>query len=104
MRRHGRALFTARAALAGGGAVVVRVRPRVELQEKQDQIQGIVREYDQLSADKSSVRRLYMLFLLLDRAVHSVRGHLDRPGSVAADQRADFGAAGGRRRRCVKAT
>ena len=70
---HGRALFTARAALADGSAVVVRIRPRIELQEKQDQIQGFVREYDQLAADKSSVRNLYLLFLLLDRSVHSVR-------------------------------
>ena len=62
---HGRALFTARAALADGSAVVVRIRPRIELQEKQDQIQGFVRDYDQLAADKSSVRKLYLLFLLL---------------------------------------
>ncbi len=62
---HGRTLFTARAALADGRAVVVRVRPRIEIQEKQDQIQGYVRDYDQIAADKSSVRKLYLLFLLL---------------------------------------
>jgi two-component system, NtrC family, nitrogen regulation sensor histidine kinase NtrY len=62
---HGRTLFTARAALANGGAVVVRVRPRIELQEKQSQIQAYVRDYDQLAADKSSVRKLYLLFLSL---------------------------------------
>ena len=58
-------LFTARAALAGGGALVVRLRPRVELQQAQSRIQQYVREYDQLSADKSSIRRLYTLFLVL---------------------------------------
>jgi two-component system, NtrC family, nitrogen regulation sensor histidine kinase NtrY len=62
---HGRTLFTARAALADGSAVVVRVRPRIDLQQKQSQIQGYVRDYDQLAADKSSVRKLYLLFLLL---------------------------------------
>jgi two-component system, NtrC family, nitrogen regulation sensor histidine kinase NtrY len=58
-------LFTARAALSDGGALVVRLRPRADLAAKQDQIQGYVREYDQLSADQHSIRRLYLLFLLL---------------------------------------
>ena len=60
-----RTLFTARAALATGGSLVVRLRPRIELEEKQSQIQGFVHEYDQLAAGKSSVRKLYLLFLLL---------------------------------------
>jgi nitrogen fixation/metabolism regulation signal transduction histidine kinase len=64
-KKDGRQLFTARAALAGGGVLVVRVRPRVELQETQSRIQRYTHEYDLLSADKSSIRRLYMLFLLL---------------------------------------
>ena len=61
----GRQFFTARAALAGGGVLVVRVRPRIELQEAQTRIQQYIHEYDQLSTDKNSVRKLYMLFLLL---------------------------------------
>jgi two-component system nitrogen regulation sensor histidine kinase NtrY len=64
-RKDGAQLLTARAALAGGGALVVRVRPRVELQATQSRIQQYIQEYDQLSADNSSIRRLYMLFLLL---------------------------------------
>jgi two-component system nitrogen regulation sensor histidine kinase NtrY len=64
-RKEGGQLFTARAALAGGSVVVVRVRPRVELQEAQSRIQRYNHEYEQLSADKSSIRRLYMLFLLM---------------------------------------
>jgi len=60
-----RTLFTARAALATGGYLVVRLRPRIELEEKQSLIQGFVHEYDQIAAGKSSVRKLYLLFLLL---------------------------------------
>ena len=44
---------------------MVRVRPRVELQETQSSIERYIHEYDQLSADNSSIRRLYMLFLVL---------------------------------------
>ncbi len=58
-------LFSARAALAGGGALVVRVRPRIDLQETESSIQKYIHEYERLSADNSSLRRLYMLFLLL---------------------------------------
>jgi two-component system, NtrC family, nitrogen regulation sensor histidine kinase NtrY len=64
-KKDGGQLFTARAALAGGGALVVRVRPRIELQETQSSIQQYIREYERLSADNSSIRRLYMLFLVL---------------------------------------
>jgi two-component system nitrogen regulation sensor histidine kinase NtrY len=64
-RHGGGQLFTARAALAEGGALVVRVRPRIELQETQSSIERYIHEYDQLSADNSSIRRLYMLFLVL---------------------------------------
>ena len=60
-----RTLFTARAPLATGGALVVRLRPRIELEQKQSLIQGFVLEYDQIAAGKSSLRRLYLLFLLL---------------------------------------
>jgi two-component system nitrogen regulation sensor histidine kinase NtrY len=58
-------LFTARAALATGGSLVVRLRPRIELEQKQSLIQGFVHDYDQIAAGKSSLRRLYLLFLLL---------------------------------------
>ncbi len=57
-------LFTARAPLGDLGTLVVRVRPRADLAEKQTLIQHYVREYDQLSANKRSIRNLYLLFLL----------------------------------------
>lgn len=57
-------LFTARAQMGGLGTLVVRVRPRADLAEKQQQIQRYVREYDQLAANKRSIRNLYLLFLL----------------------------------------
>src|SRR5579863_5619044 len=62
-KKEGGQLFTARAELAGGGALVVRVRPRIELQETQSSIQKYIHEYEKLSAENSSIRRLYMLFL-----------------------------------------
>jgi len=58
-------LFTARAQLGSLGTLVVRVRPRADLAEKERLIQRYVREYDQLSANKRSIRNLYLLFLLL---------------------------------------
>jgi PAS domain S-box-containing protein len=58
-------LFTARAALSSGGTMIVQLRPRADLAARQAEIDGYVREYDQLSADQYSVRRLYLLFLLL---------------------------------------
>jgi two-component system, NtrC family, nitrogen regulation sensor histidine kinase NtrY len=64
-KKDGGQLFTARASLADGGVLVVRVRPPIELQDAQSKIQGYIHEYEQLSADKSSIRRLYILFLVL---------------------------------------
>jgi len=58
-------LFTARAAMGNLGTLIVRLRPGVDLIDKQNQIQRYVREYDQLSEGKRSVRSLYLLFLLL---------------------------------------
>jgi two-component system, NtrC family, nitrogen regulation sensor histidine kinase NtrY len=58
-------LFTARASLAHVGTLVVRLRPRVEIAQKQSEIQNYIREYDQLSANKRSVRNLYLLVLLV---------------------------------------
>jgi len=58
-------LFTGRAALAGQGTLVVRVQPRVDLAEKQSQIQAYINQYNQLSKDSKALRTLYLLFLLL---------------------------------------
>ena len=58
-------IFTARAQLAGGETLIVRLRPRIDLAAKQSAIQTFVREYDQLSANKQAYRHLYTLFLLL---------------------------------------
>jgi PAS domain S-box-containing protein len=58
-------IFTARSELAGGNILIVRVRPRVDLAQKQSIIQEFVHQYDQLSANKRSYRSLYLLFLLL---------------------------------------
>jgi PAS domain S-box-containing protein len=58
-------IFTARAPLADGDTLIVRVRPHIDLANKQSIIQGFVREYDQLSANKRAYRNLYLLFLLL---------------------------------------
>jgi two-component system, NtrC family, nitrogen regulation sensor histidine kinase NtrY len=58
-------LFTARAPLGDRGTLVLRIRPRVDLVEKQSLIDQFIREYDLLSTGKRSVRTLYLLFLLL---------------------------------------
>src|SRR5207249_3988461 len=58
-------LFTARATLGNSGTLVLRVRPAIEIAKKKAEIQRYVREYDQLSAHKRSIRNLYLLFLLL---------------------------------------
>ncbi len=64
-------LFTARAALSGGqtesgaGTVIVRVRPRIDLAKKQNEIQRYARMYAQAAADRRNFRNLYSLFLLL---------------------------------------
>jgi PAS domain S-box-containing protein len=58
-------IFTARAQLAGGDTLIVRLRPRIDLAKKQSIIQEFVHQYDQLSANKRSYRSLYLLFLLL---------------------------------------
>ena len=57
-------LFTSRAELAQG-TLVVRVRPHVDVVEKQRQIQAYVNTYNQLSADRRSLRYLYLLFQVL---------------------------------------
>jgi nitrogen fixation/metabolism regulation signal transduction histidine kinase len=64
-QREGADLVTARAELAGGGFLVVRVRPRIEIEATKNRIETYIHKYEQLAADKSSIRRLYRLFLLL---------------------------------------
>ena len=97
-QRHGRRCSRSRAQLAGGGTLVVRVRPRVDLAEKQNEIQAYVNKYNQLAADKKVASQSVSAVPAADRAVHSVRRHLDRAAAGAADQRADFRAAGGGQR------
>lgn len=58
-------LFTARAPLAAGGTLVVRLHPLIDLEKKQAEITGYVRAYDQLAANKKNVQTLYLLFILL---------------------------------------
>jgi len=58
-------LFTARAPLDGGGTLVVRLHPLIDLDKKQEEITGYVRAYDQLAANKKNVQTLYLLFILL---------------------------------------
>jgi len=59
------ALYTARAPLAGGGALVVQIRPRVDLQNTLIQVERYSQEYAKLTADTKSIRKLYTLFLTL---------------------------------------
>jgi len=61
----GKSVFQARADMGGAGTLVLSVRPSADLEQKQTEIGRYVSEYDQLSADKRSVRKLYLLFLLL---------------------------------------
>ena len=58
-------LLTARAALSGGGSIVVRVRPSVDLQDTLRQIQQPIQEYNQLTVNAKYFRKLYTLFLTL---------------------------------------
>ncbi len=61
----GAPLFSSRAELGGGGTLVVRVRPQVDVAEKQNQIQAYLNRYNQLAADRRSLRNLYLLFQVL---------------------------------------
>jgi PAS domain S-box-containing protein len=58
-------LFGSRADLGEGSTLVVRVRPHVDVVETQKQIQDYVNKYNQLSADRRSMRYLYLLFQVL---------------------------------------
>lgn len=58
-------LFTSRAELGGEQTLVVRVRPHVDVVEKQNQIQAYVNKYNQLATDRRSMKYLYLLFQAL---------------------------------------
>jgi PAS domain S-box-containing protein len=58
-------LFSSRADVGGNGTLVVRVRPHVDVVEKQNQIQAYVNKYNQLATDRRSMRYLYLLFQVL---------------------------------------
>ena len=60
----GPGVFIARAPVPGGGYVIVRVRARADLAKRQSDIQGYIRQYDELSGEQKYVRRLYLMFLL----------------------------------------
>ncbi len=57
--------YVARAALAGGGAIVVRVRPPRDIADAMSGIKESTDQYFRLSAEKKNVRKLYTLYLLL---------------------------------------
>jgi two-component system nitrogen regulation sensor histidine kinase NtrY len=58
-------LFSSRAELPGAGTLVVRVRPHVDVVEKQKQIQAYVNTYNQLATDRRSMKYLYLMFQAL---------------------------------------
>ena len=58
-------LFSSRAEIPGEGTLVVRVRPHVDVVEKQKQIQAYVNKYNQLATDRRSMRNLYLMFQAL---------------------------------------
>jgi two-component system, NtrC family, nitrogen regulation sensor histidine kinase NtrY len=57
--------YTARASLGNAGTLVVVLEPAVDLLAKQELIQRYIRDYDELSSGKRSVRTLYLMFLTL---------------------------------------
>jgi len=61
----GSPLFTSRDQISAEEMLVVRVRPHIDIVEKQKQIQAYVGKYNQLSADRRSLRYLYLLFQVL---------------------------------------
>jgi two-component system nitrogen regulation sensor histidine kinase NtrY len=56
-------VFTARAPLRQTEKLVVRIKPRADLAHRQSLIQQYVSDYDQLAANKRTLRNLYLLFL-----------------------------------------
>jgi len=47
------------------GFAVVAARPRIDIREKQQEIQNYIREYDQLAIGKKELRSLYLMLLAL---------------------------------------
>ena len=86
--------FTGRASLAGGGRLVVSVRPSVDLAETMRQIQRPIERLQRSCCPGQVLPQIVHAVPDADRSIYPVRGHLDRAGSGAADQRADLGAAG----------
>lgn len=62
--RNADSLFTARTELTAG-TLVVRVRPHLDVLEKQTQIQAYINKYKQLATDRRSMKYLYLLFQAL---------------------------------------
>jgi two-component system nitrogen regulation sensor histidine kinase NtrY len=58
-------LFISRADLGRDETLVVRVRPHVDVVEKENQIQAYVSKYNQLAPDRRSFRYLYLMFQAL---------------------------------------
>lgn len=59
------AKYAARANMPGGGSLVVKIRAAVDLEARQSEIDRHIRDYDQLSRQKRSIRNLYLLYLML---------------------------------------
>jgi PAS domain S-box-containing protein len=57
--------FDGRASLGDGRTLLVRVRPGVDLQAQEEEIQSYMSEYNQFASEKKKFRTLYTLFLLL---------------------------------------
>ena len=88
----------ARAHDATAERLLARLRSGRRSSKDAGDIERYMSEYNQLASQKKHIRTLYLLFLLADHAVHSVRRHMDRAAALAADQRAHLRAAGGRQR------
>jgi PAS domain S-box-containing protein len=58
-------LLTARAPLANGANVVVRVHPLLDIENKKAEIEGYVQQYYQLASNKKNIQKLYLLFILV---------------------------------------
>ena len=58
-------LITARASLGEAGTLLLRVRPSVDLLAKQKEIERYVSDYDQLAAQRRSIRNSYLLYMVL---------------------------------------
>jgi len=58
-------VFEAQASLGDGRTLTLGVRPGIDLATKQHQINGYMREYNQIAAQRKWFRLLYSLFLLL---------------------------------------